>query len=589
MAAHHDKALDDLRSAMHAYARILRRRWRWALVAVGIISSIAFWGSQYLPRQYSAATTFERRDDAVLRDLIHSRSPYSFDQLKSSMVHDMTGSRAMAEAAIATDLLAADAIASDQALTNVELRQLDAALSVYDLAASVHLIHSSPSLDTIELRCRANDPAIARCFVVGLREGYIARTRKRMTGILSGARDFFTNEAERYQRQVNEANRRLKDQFAEFPGVNPRDPTSAGARLEALQTERIRLVRRMAELEAQIEARERFLTSTPLVQPAEARAAPAPMLAAPPVLPSTTSAIDQAIQKVEQELADAIVVSRMTNEHPTVKALRRKLESLRAAREAALHPVAVATVGSSIPRDAAQRLRKEDPVLAGQRLRVELELDALRAQRDIAAEHLEKAEARVEKFAALYERLLHAGDEMQQLEDQLAQDVATAAIWRQHLAQLTRILAAESEQRGTQFALVEEPKESTHAVKPQAAAIFIVSLGCGLAAAALLVALAELLDRTFRSPGQVTRSLGLPILECIGVINTPRVQRERLVARLLWTPALCLLMSSLLVTASLAYISLEYPNFHGRAIAKLDSVLETVGAPPTSLARVPKE
>jgi uncharacterized protein involved in exopolysaccharide biosynthesis len=584
MTAHQDRAFDDLRNTVHEYARILRRRWRLALLAISIVSAVAFWCSQYLPRQYSTAAIFERRDDAVLRNLIHSRSPYSFDQLKSSIAHDMTGSRALAEAAIDLGLLPADAVTSEQALTNAELRRLDTALSAYDLAAAVRLAHSSPSLDTIELRCTANNPTIARRFAIALRDGYIARTRERMTEILSNTRDFFATEVTRYQRQINEANQRLKEQFAEFPGVDPSDPASAGARLEALQTERLRLAQGKAELEAQIQARERFLTSTALTQPPDAQRAPAPAPPAPPALPNTTSAIEQAIKKVEQELADAIVVSRMTNEHPTVKALRRKLENLWAARDAALLPATAANAETPAQHDAAWRLREADPVLAGQRLRVELELDALRAQLEVANQHVEEAEARVERFAALYDRLLRNSDGVQQLQNQLDQDVATAAVWREHLAQLERILAAESEQRGTQFASVEEPKENTYAIKPRAAAIFIVCLGCGLAAAALLVALAELLDRSFRSAGQVTRSLGLPILECIGVINTLRVRRRRLAARLLWTPMLCILVSSLLVTASLAYTSLEYPNLHRRAIAKLDNVLQALGAPPTSLA-----
>jgi hypothetical protein len=275
----------------------------------------------------------------------------------------------------------------------------------------------------------------------------------------------------------------------------------------------------------------------------------------------------------------------MTNEHPTVKALRRKLDNLRAARDAVLLPPAAADADALARSDAAQQLREVDPVLAGQRLRVELELDALRAQLELADQHLRGAQSRVEQFAGLYERLLQGRDEAQQLRDQLDQDTATASVWREHLAQLERILAAESEQRGTQFVLVEEPKESEHATKPRASAIFIVCLGCGLAAAALLMALAELLDRSFRSAGQVTRALGLPVLECIGVINTPRVRRRRLARRLLWTPTVCILVGALLLTSSLAYTSLEHPNLHRRAIARLDKVLRAVGAPPTSLAR----
>jgi uncharacterized protein involved in exopolysaccharide biosynthesis len=585
MGAHQDRVFDELRSTVHEYTRILRRRWRLALLGGCVISSIAFWVSQYVPRQYSTTTIFERRDDAVLRNLIQSNSPYSFEQLKSSITIDMTGSRALAEAAVSIGLLPADAITSEQALSNPELRRLDEALSAHNLETSVRLLHSSPSLDTIELSCRASDPKIASRYVVALRDNYIRRTRDRITGILSGTRDFFAEESQRFQQRVNAAERQLQEPFAQFPGVDPTDVVSVGARLEDLRTEHLRGAERKAEIQAQITAREQFLASALPSASVEAPAEPPRAPPAPPILPNTGSAIDRAINQVEQELADAIVVRRMTEEHPTVRALRRKLESLHAARHATLGPTAEADSAAGTESDAARRLRQRDPVLAGQRLRVELELDALRPQLRIAEQRLEESQVRVDRFAALYARLLDGSDKMQQLRDRLEQDATTAAVWQQHLARLERILAAESEQRGTQFALVEEPKRNMKAVRPRAAAVFIVCVGCGLAAAALLLALTELTDRSFRSAGQVTRALGLPVLERIGVINTPRVRRQQLLRRLAWTPALWILLAAVSANASLAYASLEYPDLHRRAIAKLDRAMEAVGLPPTSLAQ----
>jgi hypothetical protein len=91
------------------------------------------------------------------------------------------------------------------------------------------------------------------------------------------------------------------------------------------------------------------------------------------------------------------------------------------------------------------------------------------------------------------------------------------------------------------------------------------------------VALAELFDRSFRSVGQVTRVLGIPVLECIGVIQTPREKRKAALARLIWTPTLGVLVLSLVTSAALAYASLQMPAVHARAMQRFETVLKTVG------------
>ncbi|RMF78589.1 MAG: hypothetical protein D6744_09965 [Planctomycetota bacterium] len=586
MANVKDRTFEDLRYTLSEYVRIFRRRWKLALLGLCLVGSAAFWISQYLPRQYQATTIFERRDDVVLQNLIRGNSPYGFDHLKSTLALDMTGSRALADAAVAVGLLPAGAITSRGALSNDELRLLDTTLAEYDLAANVKLTHSSPSLDTIELRCTANDATIASRFVKALRDRYIEMTERRIAEVLEKSHRFFQNEVARFQREANTSAQLLQQRFADFPGVDPSDTASVGARLEALRSEQARAYQNKADLEAQIAAREHFLANAPanVVAPVSTTNVQAPAAVSTPETSEQQRALESAIARVEGELLEATTVKQMTEQHPTVLALRRKLAELRAALRPTLAPAinqpAVATGGGAATEAQAQ----VDPVWRGHRMRVELELEALRAQLKVAAANLEDIDARVAEFSALYGKLLESNEEMQTLQTRLTESQNSAAIWQSHLSQLERIMAAEHEQHGTQFALIEEPKDNFRAARPQAPALLILCSACGLAAAFLLIALAELLDRSFRSAGQVTRLIGLPVLECIGVISTPRERRKQMLARAVWTPALAVLVLMLISSATLAYTSLEHPALHQRAIRVLDGALASIGAPPTALA-----
>jgi ribosomal 50S subunit-associated protein YjgA (DUF615 family) len=582
MGTQPDRVFEDLRNTVNEYARIVRGRWRLGLIGVGIVGSLAFWGSQYLPRQYRATTLFERRDDVVLRNLIQRNSPYSFDTLKSSIAMDMTGSRALATAGVELGMLPVEEFSAVGPLSDRQLKMLDGVRGRYKLGATIRLIHSSPSLDTIELCCEANDPQVARQFVIALRDRYVRHTRERISEILSSTKEFFELEVERHRRRAVAVHQELRQRFEEFPGIDPLDPGSAGGRVESLRLERDRLAQRQAELQAQIAAREQFLVSAPVMEADEVVATSASQ---PPVLPGTEETIRCRIAEVEGQITEAMTVNRMTAEHPAVKALYRKLDGLREAQRAIRVSAEAAQATEEAPADAGPPRAKVHPQWYAQRLRVELELDALRKQLDVVRPRCEDAVARAQRIEQLYDELMQKGEELHGLEDKYTQDTATAVAWHQYLGQLNRILAAESEQRGTQFTLLEDPKQINHATSPRVGSVFAVCSGIGLAAAVLLVALAELLDRTFRSPGQVTRVLGVPVLECVRVIPTPRERRRRWIARLTWTPALGILLACLLVTASLAYSSLERPALHQRAITKLDHALGKLGVPPTSLAK----
>lgn len=578
MANQQGQAFDDLRNTLHECGRILRARWRLAVVGLCVVGAVAFWYSQYLPREYVAATLFERRDDAVLQNLVQTNSPYGFGHLKTTLALDMVGSRALARGAVRAGLLEAADFPGTGALSETERSKLDALLGRYDLAPNVRLLQSSQSLDTISLTCTANDPTVAREFVTALRDGYIEESRQRIQEILASTRAFFEAEVQRLHNELNQAEQHLRSVFGEFAGVaDPTDIAALGTRLETMRAHRDTIFQRKTELDAQMAARETFLASVPTFLASERGVQEGGSAAVPAPPPPLDPALEASIRTVKSQLIELVTTRGMTTEHPDVRRLFAKLEALEGLRQAlaALSPVILDTTPAPV---AGIEPTKAELEWRTQRMRVEMELDALRRQLAITTAQWQETNERTERFAALYEQLSADTETLRLVREKRGGSASELGVWQGHLTYLERVLTAESGERGTQFTLIEEPKDVTRPTRPRVATIFAVCTGLGLAAAALLVALAELFDRSFRSVSQVTRVLGVPVLECIGVIPTPREQCRALRARLLWTPALAVLIGALLLSAGLAYTAVERPALHQRTMERVGGLLGPLGA-----------
>lgn len=582
------QAFEDLRNTISETTRIVRQRWRLALMGVSTVATIAFWYSQYLPREYSASTIFERSDDVVLQNLIRRNSPYGFEHLKTTMKLDMVGSRAMARAVVSLGLLPPETFTSAEALTNRERSALEGVLGRYKIRPTLNLMQSTPNLDTIKLTVLANDPVAARRFVVALRDNYIEAMRARIRHILTSTKEFFEAETSRLQDKVAVAEEQLRQDLGELPvGVDPTDPVAMAQRIEHLRTQYNEAFQYAAAIEAQIRAREDFMATPPAyvteideAEPVTAQATPdVPVaIADGPLHPG----LEATISRVREQLIEALTIRRMTREHPTVKTLEEQMESLQALRAqiASIESAAPVTpVVAPTTQPTAPKLSKMQQRWHAEKMRVEMELDALQRQYKLALESLDREEKRLAEIESFHKQWTGRQDQLAELRRVRNENERELGIWQRHLTDLERVMAAESDERGTQFTLIEEPKNVSRPTQPRVASVFTVCSGLGLAVAALLVALAELLDRSFRSAGQVSRVLGIPVLESVGVIATPREQRKALTRRLVWAPTLTVLLLMLATSATLAYASLTMPKWHEHAIHRVNSVMSAVGLP----------
>ena len=89
-----------------------------------------------------------------------------------------------------------------------------------------------------------------------------------------------------------------------------------------------------------------------------------------------------------------------------------------------------------------------------------------------------------------------------------------------------------------------------------------------------MVLIGELFDRTIRTRRQVSHVLGLPILESIDLIVTAASRRRRLLVRGLLVPVVTTtFVGMVMLSGSVAYLSLEHRSLYERALAVPRSAL----------------
>ena len=552
----------DLQQTVARVLCILRRN-RWLFVfplLSGLLATLLV--SLALPRRYQLSAIFERRDDVVITKLVSENSPYSFSTLRQALTINLIGYNAVSEAAeelgLTRDLprdergeLTSEGRARKQIMVTNLTRQLE-----------VGLLEKSNFLDLIEVRYKGDDPDLGVRLVTQLKDNYIRNTRGWIADILQKARSFFHQEVTRRSEKAALMEAELLEMSLKHPGVDPSDPDLLNQRLIRETTALEDLDRRRAELESNLATREEYLRE--LEQNPGQPSATRPAALWPAALPNPQyQRIQEDIQAVRAQIADARTLKKMTDMHPHMVALHAKLRSLEAQLQAQPETIGPAgPVSDAAPSDSRDAERR----------RLKMELKTLRetlaqVDREIPRRQAEKARLEEEK-GRLFERrqtFVMKQQELQAIKGDLG-------AWNRHLDTISRVLAAEAEDRGIRFSTVEEARRPRKPASPTLGGVLLLSGGMGLALAVAAVFLREVFDQSFRSAARVRQALDIPVLESIGEIRTPATS-GRLCARG-WLPTLACLEALASVGAGvLVYLSLEQPAAYEGLIKCLKDVV----------------
>lgn len=536
------------------------RRWLFIVpLLLGLFVSLAV--SLFVPRHYIVTTIFERRDDMVAAKLISTNSPYSFNTLRRSLKINLQGYHALA-AAVEDLGLTKNFPRDDQGAYTPQGRSMHASLvSKLTNCVDIKLLESGPYLDLVQVRYQGPDPDLGVALVSKLSDNYIKNTQAQLSELLHKSKEFFGQQVDKYSGQAAQLEAELLELTLNHPGVDPADPDVLSQRIMTVGLGIEDLSRRRSDVESKIATLSEYLKDI------EKRSSTEPSGAVIHSedgigLPNPQSQhLQSAIAGVKTEIADLKAIHGMTDAHPRVEGLRKKLEQLRIEYERTPQRIAAPPASSQF---ASGRPTNS---LTNEQKRVEIEIKNLRQNianidHELVKRKAEKKQLEQEK-GKLFER--RQNFLVRKQETQNAKNDLRA--WKGHVDTVNRLLAAEESKRGIGFATVDNARKPGTPVSPTLGGTVLLSTGIGLALATAIVFLREVFDRSFRDPGKVRQSLGIPVLETIGEIPTGP-KPGRLNRRLIMPAVVAVETLAVLAMFATVFLSLRHPDVYNNMMAQ---------------------
>lgn len=566
-------AFSELRKSVAEAMRIISvRKWMF-FVPFCVVTSGAFVLSLYMPRRYEASTMFERRDDPVLMNLPRSGGTGAFEILRRTLIQDVTNPGALIDVVERLGLVEEerDGVSGSDSETITRRRRAIAGRIAGGL--KVFFRQQSPHLDVIEIKYTTDDSETMVKVLDEVRDNYIRVTQQRIGNHLRETKDWFDQECRKRQALVDQLDADQRSYKAEHRGLDPLNPEASFIELATLRSDMADLERKGRDLSIRLEGRRRLIEAGSPVGSAEEKA---PNRAEPARQSSESLRLSGELRRIESRIEELISARGMTDLHPEIVELRnqRNRVALSLKRQQA-QDTAVSMVNGvglltlpgwplspSVDPPVAAPSRADSEIMILRRLLANNEAEIQRQQD--AIEELEALQASAvehrQEYTTRQARINHAREDL--------------ALYRRYADQIGRLLSAENSRRGILFEKIKPASGGSIPISPRVSIVILLTLVAGLVSGVVMVLLGELFDRTIHTCRQITRVLGLPILESIDEIVSTASRRRRFLIRGLLVPAVATLMIGVVfLSGSMAYLSLEHRLLYERAIAAPGSVL----------------
>lgn len=519
--------------------RIFFRRKSLFLLTAGLCAIIILLAAHKLPLKYTGTTKFERRTDpAVEQD--RRRGSESFESSKLTLDHELAGRTAVEKVVEELDLDRGLARDENGRLTEEGVKARDDLIRNIQENISVRWEVKSANIDLVAVSVVNSDPELARAIPNKLVSNYINAFSERIIRRLKASEEFLS-------RQVNSAEMELKtilDEKIQFETEHKGFSTSPGKLQEQADEYRLELdtMRRQRDIASQKLAR-----LTGMVQeirqenegdkPTEVVMGPNPAL----------RELQAELKDWKGQLDQALTIDHMTENHPRVKTMRSKIQSIQQEIDETPEKIILSEVYASGGEE------RPNPYAA--------EVAACKAEIGTMERDIERLQKRLDEKTDL---LANIGPIIREYEDilqRMEQQEKEVERYRIRLDGVEMALAAEAAKRSTHVETIEPAQEQHRPSSPSLLMILGATAVGSLGIAGALVFLTSMIDRSITTVDEAVEHYDLPVHGVIGEIVTPEKRTLRTILRWVIAPTVALVLLVCIAGAVLSIVIwLQYPD-----------------------------
>ncbi|MBE3133398.1 MAG: hypothetical protein IMZ55_07980, partial [Acidobacteria bacterium] len=248
------------------------------------------------------------------------------------------------------------------------------------------------------------------------------------------------------------------------------------------------------------------------------------------------------IKDYKDRLEQATTISRMTDNHPTVKTLKMKIEQLEGKKK---------YIEDTEPEVVIQKVFDTRPAASKGSVDVTMAIAGAQAEVDMTTGELERLEARRKHIDGLLANYAPVRQQYLEIIKKFGEQQAEKDRWQTRLTEVQMALSAEVAKRRTHLNQLQLAEKQFRPSSPKLTYILGFALVGGLAFGAGLVFFMNVLDRSISTTQEAGTHFGLPVFGVIREIVTPSQRRWRHIRRLIIEPVAALLLLAVTAVAGL--------------------------------------